>query len=66
MLGYVFVGQPTVIFRVSSHVAQRKCLGYVLCQTIERDRETKQVNAWKCAPPTTDHDHANAIFYLKL
>ena len=42
-----------------------KCLD--LCTSGNRPRSwhEKKVNAWKCAPPTTDHDPSNAPFLLK-
>ena len=30
----------------------------------DRDLEMKKMNAWMCAPRTTDPDHANVIFNL--
>ena len=40
-------------------------LGICACQATDSDLESsstmKKVNAWICAPPTTDHDLASVI-----
>ena len=67
MLGYMHVGQPTVLFRDSASFS----VNAWICPRQATDRDLESVsamiraNAWICAPPTTGHDPANAIFYLK-
>ena len=48
MLGYVLVRQPTVILRRKS-----ECLDTLTIESLRRE-----VNAWICAPRSTDHDPA--------
>ena len=57
MLGYVLTSQPTVILSEF----QRECLDMCLSDNGPWSWDEK-VNARICAPPTSDHDPANAFF----
>ena len=52
MLGYVLVRQPTVISRVSLSGERQTT---VILREFQRG---EKVNAWICAPRSTDHDLA--------
>ena len=61
------VDVPTALFCSADQGVQyvRKylceCLEYVTDSDLESSSTMKKVNAWICAPPTTDHDLASVI-----
>ena len=61
MLGYVLTSQPTVILRVPSS-GERRTLGYVHNRQptviLREFQRGEKVNAWICAPQSTNHDPA--------
>ena len=58
MLGFVHVGQPTVIFRVSASLSQNAWI--CAPRATDRDLESvfvkRKVNAWTRAQSTTNRD----------
>ena len=69
MLGFVHVGQPTVLFRVSASFSEDAWI--CAPRATDRDLETVSasfsVNAWTCARRSTDRDlESQRAFFVRM